>query len=175
MHIGLVLAGRTIPGFNALVDTLAGTFRSPVSTQFIDFPFTRSFRSKRNQYVADVLLAELAPFAVSGGKTVFVVHEDLFSGSSDFVFAHAKNSCAVVSVTRLDPRFYGPPADLPSAGLLFRERIRKEALHQLGRLCSLPDCWDKSCVMAQSDSVEDVDSKGREFCAKCRDSLHLEG
>jgi archaemetzincin len=175
MHIGLILAGRTIPGFNALVDSLAGTFRSPVSTKFIDFPFTRSFRKIRNQYVADVLLAELAPLAVSGDKTVFVVHEDLFCGSREFVFSHAKNGCAMVSATRLDPRFYGPPADLPSAGLLFRERIRKEVLRQIGRLCGLPDCRDKSCVMAPSDSVEGVDSKGKEFCAKCRDSLHLEG
>jgi archaemetzincin len=174
MHISLILAGRTIPGFNALVDSLSGTFRSPVSTEFIDFPFTRSFRSKRNQYDADVLLAEFVFHAVSGDKAVFVVHEDLFRASREFVFAHAKNSCAVVSATRLDPRFYGPPADLPSAGLLFRERIRKEVLRQIGRLCGLPDCRDKSCVMAPSDSVEDVDSKGMEFCGKCRAGLNLD-
>ena len=61
-----------------------------------------------------------------------------------------------------------------AAGALFRERILKEAVHELGHLHGLSHCDDRSCVMVFSESVEGVDSKGADFCGRCRAMLNLE-
>ncbi|MFH0884898.1 MAG: archaemetzincin family Zn-dependent metalloprotease [Candidatus Micrarchaeota archaeon] len=174
MPISLIIAGRTVPGFNTLVDTLSRAFHSQISAQFEDFPFTRAYRNSRKQYDADILLAELSGGADPVWKIVFIIHEDIFSKPHDFVFGLAKGNAAVVSVTRLDPRFYGKITDMPKAGALFKERILKEAMHELGHLHGLPHCEDSSCVMAFSESIEAVDSKGKDFCPGCRAALHLE-
>lgn len=173
MQITLVVAGRLIPGFAGLADSISKKFHSHISAEFIDFPFTRSFRSSRKQHDADVLLAELSRGRGQGGKAVFIIHEDMFSKPNDFVFGLAKGDCAVVSTARLDPRRYGPAADLKKAGALFHERILKEAMHELGHLCGLPHCDDGKCVMSFSESVGGVDSKGPDFCGRCRLALYL--
>ncbi len=176
MRIALIITDRTVPGFNSLVDSLSGAFHSRVSARFADLPFTRSFRNSRKQHDADALLAELSFGLEPGRKTLFIIHEDIFSKPQDFVFGLAKGNAALVSTARLDPRFYGKIAagELRAAGALFRERILKEAVHELGHLHGLPHCDDRSCVMSFSESVEGVDSKGRDFCERCRGLLRLE-
>ena len=52
---------------------------------------------------------------------------------------------------------------------LFRERLLKEALHELGHLAGLAHCDDPACLMAQSADVAAVDRKGAALCAPCRD------
>jgi archaemetzincin len=174
MQISLVITDRTVPGFNNLVDSLSRAFHSQISARFADFPFTRSYRNSRKQHDADALLAELAWGSDPARKTVFIIHEDMYSKPRDFVFGLAKGNAAVVSTARLDPRFYGKIPDMRTAGALFKERILKEAMHEIGHLHGLPHCEDGSCVMVFSESIEGVDSKGRDFCANCRTALHLE-
>ncbi len=175
MPISLVLAGRTIPGFTALIDAVSRTFRTPVSTEFMDFPFTRSFRQARNQYDAEVLLSELSRGSVHGGQTVFIIREDMFSAPMNFVFGFARGRAAIVSAARLDPRFYGKIDDMAKAGALFKERLLKEVLHELGHLHGLPHCEDTGCVMVFSESIEGVDRKGAEFCKRCLSAMYLDG
>ena len=176
MQISLIITDRTVPGFNSLVDSLSRAFHSRISARFADLPFTRSFRNSRKQHDADALLAELSFGARPDSKVLFIIHEDVFSKPQDFVFGLAKGNAALVSTARLDPRFYGKIAagEMRAAGALFRERILKEAVHELGHLHGLPHCDDRSCVMAFSESVECVDSKGADFCERCRTMLRLE-
>ncbi|MEW6722633.1 MAG: archaemetzincin family Zn-dependent metalloprotease [Candidatus Micrarchaeota archaeon] len=170
MLISVVLVERTVPGFNGLLDAIGRTFSAQLTTAMIDFPLTRSFRASRKQFDAEVLLRELRRLAGSGdeGLTIFIIREDIFAGRLSFVFGLASKNACVLSTARLDPRFYGAVPDIPAAGALFKERIVKEAVHELGHCMGLPHCDDKKCVMVFSDSIVGVDRKGKEFCNGCQ-------
>jgi archaemetzincin len=168
MHVTVVLLGRTVPGLPQLLDRLAKAFDAEVSYQFIDFPFTRSFKSARNQYDAELLLKEFSHFTASGAERVLLLmREDIFALGRESVFGHSFGRCSVVSLFRLDPRFYGELPALADGAALLRERMAKESLHELGHTYLLGHCGDKSCLMALSDSIGDVDAKGGSFCGRC--------
>ena len=57
---------------------------------------------------------------------------------------------------------------MPTDALLFRERLLKEAVHELGHTLTLSHCEDFECVMAPSHGVEWVDLKTSKFCRSCR-------
>jgi archaemetzincin len=73
----------------------------------------------------------------------------------------------VVSTARLSEEFYG----LPAREELLRERLRKEAAHELGHTFGLRHCPDWRCVMSASHAVERLDVKSTEFCTSCRKSV----
>ncbi|HSB47786.1 MAG TPA: archaemetzincin family Zn-dependent metalloprotease [Candidatus Bilamarchaeum sp.] len=169
MKISIVLLGRTVPGFGAFADRISKEFKDQVRTELIDFPLTRSYRGDRKQYHADILLRELARIAGSEDAiTLFITREDIFSGNLNFVFGLAGRRSCIVSMARLDPRFYGPLKDPEKARALFKERLLKEAIHEIGHTLGLPHCEDKKCVMVYSNSVADVDFKGTAFCGSCK-------
>jgi archaemetzincin len=91
---------------------------------------------------------------------------DLFVPVLTFVFGEAQldGNCAVVSTARLHEDFYGMPARTD----LLRERLVKEAAHELGHTFGLRHCADWRCVMASSHAVERLDVKTAEFCGACR-------
>lgn len=193
MRIAIVLIDRTVPGIRELMDAVRSKFGADVSREMIDLGATRSFRKERNQYDAEMLLSEVSRFRSSADRTLFIFREDLFvkdmnfifpleipsnfqtrQNSWSFVFGLAQGDVCIVSTTRLDPRFYGKVEDLGKAGALFKERLIKEALHELGHTFSLPHCDNKKCVMVFSNSIEDVDFKGAEFCEDCYSMLRLQ-
>lgn len=176
MLISLILLGRTLPGFNRVVDAIAHEFKGRVTTELIDFPMTRSFNRNRNQYNGEVLLKELKKFvSLQAHKTIFVTREDLFSSNLNFVFGLAMGNACIVSTARLDPRFYGEVSgkNMTKARELFIERVEKEALHELGHTMALPHCEDKKCVMVFSNSIKDVDFKKKTLCKNCKKALYL--
>ena len=79
--------------------------------------------------------------------------------------------CAVVSTARLQEPFYG----MPHREDLHRERLVKEAAHELGHTFGLRHCADWRCVMSSSHGVERLDVKGTEFCASCRERVLTDG
>jgi archaemetzincin len=165
--ITIILLGRTVSGFNQLVDSVSREFQAQLSTKFVDFPITQSFRSERKQYDANALLRELSRFASEGEIAVFITREDIFSGQLNFVFGLASKNVCIISSARLDPRFYGAKPDAAS-GELFKHRLVKEVIHEIGHCMGLPHCEDKKCAMVHSNSVQDVDNKGSAFCERCK-------
>jgi archaemetzincin len=124
----------------------------------------------RDQVDADALLADLearptAEDAVLVGLTTLDVGLPIFT----FVFGRARQGAraVIVSVARLDPGFYGLPADRD----LLARRATDEILHELGHAAALPHCRDASCLMSFAGSVERVDVRGSTFCDRCRDRL----
>jgi archaemetzincin len=172
MRILVVLLGRTMPGFHPLLDSISREFGAKVTTELIDVPFTRSFRSRRNQYDAGVMLKELAPMVSHyADKALFITRDDLFGSQFQFIFGMAKGKNCIVSLARLDPRFYGPVRNPSGANALFKERIHKEVLHELGHTLGLEHCRNRKCVMAFSGSFEGIDRKGKSFCGCCKQEI----
>jgi archaemetzincin len=91
---------------------------------------------------------------------------DLYIPILTFVFGEAQmgGPCAVVSAHRLRQELYGLPAD-PK---LFRQRVIKEAVHELGHTVSLTHCDDYRCAMAPSHAVEWIDLKESTLCTACQ-------
>ena len=98
-------------------------------------------------------------------KILGIINADLFIPVLTFVFGEAQldGIGSVVGLQRLSNRFYG----LPDDGTLFRERLIKEAIHELGHNFGLLHCQDQQCVMKSSTYVEGVDQKSAEMCSEC--------
>jgi archaemetzincin len=82
-----------------------------------------------------------------------------------FVFGEAQlqGGCALVSTHRLHEEFYG----LETREELTRERLLKEAVHELGHTFGLRHCRDWRCAMASTHAVERLDLKEAAFCPAC--------
>jgi archaemetzincin len=95
--------------------------------------------------------------------TLALTAADLHAAGRAFVFGAAAvgGAWAVVSTARLLPDEPPPGPDL------LRERLLKEALHELGHLAALSHCAASSCVMTASTGVHGVDRKGTDFCEAC--------
>jgi archaemetzincin len=124
----------------------------------------------RDQIDADALLRLLEEGALDPRfALVGLTAQDLAIPVFTFVFGRARQGgrAALVSLARLDPGFYGLPAD----GERRAGRAVMEILHELGHLASLPHCPDAGCLMSFAGSVERVDVRGSTFCGRCRERL----
>ena len=164
---------RPAPGLDVLDELAAGLARRlgvscHVSKEELDGGF--AFDTFRRQTYSTAVLARLAQAPLPEGTALLGVTEaDLFVPVLTFVFGEAQlpGRAALVSMHRLREEFYGLP---PDAGKL-RERLLKEALHEIGHTQGLRHCGDWRCVMVSSHAVEKLDVKEDDFCAACRRQL----
>jgi archaemetzincin len=121
-----------------------------------------AYTPSRGQYRAAMLLDQ-ARRAV-GGRVLAVTDADLYIPDLNFVFgvADLPGRAAVVSLHRLR---------VGAGAALLRERLLKEALHEIGHTFGLPHCFDTQCVMSFSNSLSNADRKSRRFCPSCREKL----
>ena len=121
----------------------------------------------RNQYHATSLLRRIRDLEPDEDvRAIGITRLDLFVPILTFVFGEAElgGRCAIVSLQRLDERFYG----LPARASLLRDRLAKEAVHELGHTLGLRHCDDWRCVMTSSHSVDRLDVKSTNFCPTCQ-------
>lgn len=123
----------------------------------------------REQYPAPMLLRFLEENFK--GRVLGITDKDLYAESLNFVFgqAYCPGRVAVVSIHRLDPKFYKKE---PDENLLI-ERAIKEAIHEVGHTLGLRHCTISSCVMSFSNTIGDVDRKSKNFCQSCLKSLKI--
>jgi archaemetzincin len=148
-----------------LAAALARTFRTPCRIRPDPFDISFAHDETRRQYYSTAIIQKLERSADPDARVLGVTACDLFVPVLTFVFGEAQldGNCAVVSAARLHDEFYG----LPAQPELFRERLLKEAAHELGHTFGLRHCPDWRCVMTSSHAVERLDVKGSEFCASC--------
>lgn len=163
----LLPIGELPDGFlRELASPLANIFRMPceVLPRGIDPRF--ALHAERQQYHSSEILGRMQ-FCVrpDSWRVLGVTMVDLYIPILTFVFGEAQmgGPCAVLSAHRLRQEFYGLPTDLD----LLHERLRKEAVHELGHTLELTHCDDYSCAMAPSHAVEWIDLKQSALCPSC--------
>ena len=134
-----------------------------VRSERMDASFARD--RMRNQYYSTAILQAMQALREPGARLLAVTSLDLYVPVLTFVFGEAQlnGGCAVVSLHRLREEFYG----LPARQDLLRERLVKEAAHELGHTFGLRHCDDWRCVMTSSHAVTRLDVKSAEFCFLC--------
>jgi archaemetzincin len=126
-----------------------------------------AYNVTRNQHSSTEILASLAQRDTPDTwRLLGVTSLDLYIPILTFVFGEAQlgGKAAVISSHRLRDEFYGLPPNV----LALRERLLKEAVHELGHTLTLSHCEDYQCVMSKSHGIEWVDLKSSRFCDSCR-------
>jgi len=126
-----------------------------------------AFHGERQQYHSSELLQKINSRAgPSSWRILGVANVDLYIPILTFVFGEAQmgGPCAIVSTHRLQQEFYGLPHD-PQ---VLRDRLLKEAIHEIGHTLHLTHCDDYRCVMAPAHAVEWIDIKEVWLCSKCQ-------
>lgn len=165
---------KLVPVLPASIDairSLAGPLQSeyglPVEVDVAHaFGSDIAYNISRGQSNSSALLAELLRlFPRHDGKLLGITAVDLFIPVLTFVFGEAQlnDRASVASGCRLREEFYGMEADEE----LFRQRLLKEAVHELGHTFGLLHCTNYDCAMHSSTSVDDIDIKGAHLCAEC--------
>ena len=125
-----------------------------------------SYNGRRKQYFSSAILLKLREVERGiGDRVLGVVDLDLYVPSLSFVFGEAdfENRMAIISLWRLRQEFYSLPEDVDR----FKERVLKEAVHELGHTYGLGHCANPLCVMHFSNSLLDTDIKKVSFCPQC--------
>jgi len=168
-RIQLLPMGDVVDGVLEILSlALAAEFRADCEILRAPFDPLPAFHAGRQQYHSTELLSRMQSLICSGAWRVLAVAPfDLYIPILTFVFGEAQlgGGCAVVSTHRLRQEFYGLPPD-PE---LVRQRLLKEAVHELGHTLSLTHCDDYRCAMAPSHAVEWIDLKTSSLCPDCRE------
>ncbi len=125
-----------------------------------------AFHAERRQYHSTEILGQLQRLPNQEcWRMLGITDFDLYIPILTFVFGEAQmgGNVAVVSTHRLHQEFYGLPDDAD----LFRERLLKESLHEIGHTLDLRHCEDYRCAMAGSHAVEWIDLKETAICPEC--------
>ncbi|MCS7136536.1 MAG: archaemetzincin family Zn-dependent metalloprotease [Nitrososphaerota archaeon] len=128
---------------------------------------SHSFNALRRQHNALSIVEVLSKTKKDDALLLALIDVDIYAPGLNYCFGIALNDIAVVSTYRLDPRFYGLPYDES----IYRERIVKEACHEVGHLLGLKHCENPKCVMHFSNWIYDTDVKSYMPCARCMGKL----
>lgn len=129
--------------------------------------------ARRDQYQGDALLTMLRTLGCpTPERVVGLADADCYTPGPNFIFGQATmgGQEALVALARLRQSFYG----LPDDAMLFRERVLKEVVHELGHTWGLSPCADPHCAMHFSNTLRDSDVKEAAFCLECRDRLECQ-
>jgi len=189
-HVSVIPVGKVEPGeLEAALSRVAKSVRQPLELR-ASLPLPQGVEeSGRGQFRASLLMQrlltmvpQLRPGRLIGGEEagdarpplksdafVFVTDADLYTASSDSVFAALMSAqrTAVVSVRRLREAFYRRKADPTKQ----RARLVKELVRMVGRLRGAPECASPQCVLSASKMFADLDLKEERLCRSCAHRL----
>ena len=107
-------------------------------------------------------------------RVMGVLDVDIFSKKLKHIFGVADIpksktfGIGFISVTRLREELYGRAENMP----LFKRRMIKEAIHELGHTFGLDHCTN-DCVMKFSKAIDNADQKPSKFCEECANRMDI--
>jgi archaemetzincin len=135
-------------------------------------PPTYLYDRHRKQWISDRILDWLLQNnnPDDNTKVLAICDFDAYSDELNFVFgeAHFGGRVAAIYLPRLREEFYVRKSD---TNMLFKQRVIKEAVHELGHVFGLTHCEKSKCVMHFSNSLQDTDFKDHKFCERCNKIL----
>ena len=157
-----------------IMGTLQRTFKATVSTMSLSVDTDSLYSYERKQYYSTGFIEQsIAQSNHINGKIILLTELDIYVPVLTFLFGEAqlKGKHSIVSVFRLHEEFY---TGITDNELLFG-RTLKEIYHELGHTFGLTHCNDWDCVMHSSNSIEQVDLKGNNYCKNCKSQITLNG
>lgn len=105
---------------------------------------------------------------------IIFIDRDLYIDGRDYVFSatHMVTKTIALSIFRLA---YAVNLASEEGRSLFRERLYKELIHELGHLIGLDHCVNDTCVMAFSPDIPHLDRKLPILCNTCVEKAHILG
>lgn len=155
-----------------VVNDVEREFSLPVKIQDGHLDLSEFYDSARRQYDGNKLIKEIDfRFASDTVKILGIFNVDLFIPILTYIFGQAflNGRAGIASIYRLNNERYGIKTDKK----IFVDRIRKEAIHELGHTFGLIHCKNPDCVMRSSTYVEDIDQKSHHLCNQCRLNLMI--
>jgi archaemetzincin len=149
---------------------VARAFGFPIDRLHSSFSLKDGHDPVRDQYNSTWILSKLVELAPQQEcKILGITEVDLYVPVLTFVFGEAQlgGKTAVVSSFRLRDELYG----LPPNPQRLRERLEKEAVHELGHTFGILHCRDPLCVMHSYTYAEEIDIKSKDFCKVCSAQL----
>jgi archaemetzincin len=160
MNISIIAVGPVkAQDLTYLAKQLEAKFDSCDLIDQMDMPSV-AYNAMRCQYMASLVLQSIMEaYAVMPADTrvLGVTEADLYAPGLEHVVGQALWQYAVLSLRRL----------LCKEVEVFRGRMVKEAVHEIGHTIGLKHCQDRLCVMHYSQYVNGIDAKGDRFCSRC--------
>ncbi|SRR6266576_143025 len=150
-----------------LAPALAEIFQVPCELMRRPLDPEFAYHRERDQYhSSEILQAMQKHVGGDSWRVLGVADVDLYIPILTFVFGEAQmgGPCGLVSAYRLRQECYGLPTDRE----VLRQRLLKEAVHEIGHTLDLTHCDDYQCAMAPSHAVEWIDLKESTLCGACR-------
>jgi len=149
-------------------NALRSVFDCEVTVQVAQSVPQSTYDPKREQYRAEKFV-DLAARVGEGEKNLAITPEDLYYHRLNHVFglAYLEGTGSVISTYHLQTAADGGIANA-SHDELFAERIRKEAVHEIGHTIGLEHCDNQRCVMNFSSVIREVDEKESTLCGTCQ-------
>jgi archaemetzincin len=152
-----------------ITSSLAEILAIPINLGKADPDLEKYRQAERGQYDAGGIISEFEKNNPNI-RSVLITSVDLYIPIFTFVFglAKLKGSTGIVSTHRLKSEFYGLPPDED----LLKSRLIKEVIHELGHLLNLRHCNNFNCVMASSNTADELDIKSTGYCISCLNRLN---
>jgi archaemetzincin len=153
-----------------LAPAMANLFRVPTQVLQVRLDPEFAYHAERQQYHSSEILQEMQRYVgTDSWRLLGVTAVDLYIPILTFVFGEAQigGPCGLVSLNRLQQEFYGLAPDRD----LLKQRLLKEAVHEVGHTLDLTHCDDYQCAMAPSHAVEWIDLKDGVLCSSCQNRV----